>query len=180
MHKSTAAGKCIIGRNSDSDSIMLFRVGILDKRFYLPLIIGIIETQRKYVNRSRARNIVIFCKSRPFSFTTGVTGSEHILSRVGCGGRNRDPPHRQVEVIWASVAVYHWRQRAKNAQRPARRKYPVDVIGNPVREVVRIAGCQEARPVQAASAAGRFQTGPAGQPFLNGCPGRPATFTRML
>ena len=44
MHKSTAAGKCIIGRNSDSDSIMLFRVGILDKRFYLPLIIGIIET----------------------------------------------------------------------------------------------------------------------------------------
>src|SRR4051794_27821809 len=47
-------------------------------------------------------------------------------------------------------------------------------------EVVRIAGCQEARPVQAASAAGRFQTEPAGQPFLNGCPGRPATFTRML
>ena len=34
--------------------------------------------------------------------------------------------------------------------------------------------------VQAASAAGRLQTGPAGQPFLNGCPGRPATFTRML
>ena len=39
---------------------------------------------------------------------------------------------------------------------------------------------QEARPVRAASAAGRFETGPAGQLFLNGCPGRPATFTRML
>jgi hypothetical protein len=25
-----------------------------------------------------------------------------------------------------------------------------------------------------------FQIGPIGQPFLNGCPGRPATFTRML
>ena len=56
----------------------------------------------------------------------------------------------------------------------------INVIGNPVRELVRIAGWQEAQPVQAASAAGRFQTGPAGQPFLNGCPGRPATFTRML
>ena len=89
-------------------------------------------------------------------------------------------PFGLVEAIWASAAVYHWRQRAKHAQRPARRKCPVNVMGNPVREVVRIAGCQEARPVQAASAAGRFQTGPAGQPFLNGCPGRPATFTRML
>ena len=34
---------------------------------------------------------------------------------------------------------------------------PVDVIGNPVREVVRPAGCREARPVQAATAAGNFK-----------------------
>jgi hypothetical protein len=89
-------------------------------------------------------------------------------------------PFGLVEAIWAGAAVYHRRQRAKHAQRPARRKCPVNVIGHPVREVVRIASCQEAWPVQAASAAGRFQTGPAGQPFLNGCPGRPVTFTRML
>src|SRR3954466_12888063 len=29
-----------------------------------------------------------------------------------------------------------------------------------------------------ASKFGDHQTGPTGQPFLNGCPGRPATFTR--
>src|SRR5215813_14562037 len=52
-------------------------------------------------------------------------------------------PFGLVEAIWASAAVYHWRQRAKHAQRPARRKCPVDVIGDPVREVVQIAGCQE-------------------------------------
>ena len=43
-------------------------------------------------------------------------------------------PFGLVEAIWASAAVYDWRQRAKHAQRPARRKCPVNVIGNPVRE----------------------------------------------
>ena len=36
-------------------------------------------------------------------------------------------PFGLVEAIWASAAVYHWRQRAKHAQRPARRKCPVNV-----------------------------------------------------
>jgi NADPH:quinone reductase-like Zn-dependent oxidoreductase len=57
---------------------------------------------------------------------------------------------------------------------PIRPEYLTDRLG------ANLDGMLAARPIQAASAARRFQTGPAGQPFLNGCPGRPATFTRML
>jgi hypothetical protein len=68
---------------------------------------------------------------------------------------------------------------SENAQRPARRKCACR--RNRQRcEVVRIRKLPRSAAREPRQPRGRLETGPAGQPFLNGCPGRPATFTRML
>src|SRR5262249_1422198 len=72
-------------------------------------------------------------------------------------------PFGLVEPIWASTAAYHWRPRAKHAQRPraekvpARRKCPATVNGNPVREVVRIAGSKKRGPYKPRQPRGDFK-----------------------